>query len=409
MDLETGPWKTDSYWVSHYQFLPEVRDQLQLPPKVEFHDSTLRDGEQSPGVVFSVAQKVEIARMLDAAGFQYIEAGFPPVSKADRDAISEIVGLGLKAKITCLARARAEDIQMAVDCGVWGAILEVPGSLVRLKYQFGWTEDEVIKKTVFATVLAKEKGLAAIPFIMDSARADLPFLIRLINTVEREASADRVALVDTSGCATPRGWYYLVSKVRQSTDLPIEVHCHNDFGMGVANTVIALASGAEVVHATVTGIGERAGNAAMEDVALSLLTLYGIDIGLKYEKIYELSKLVRELSGLEIPSNRPIVGDMLFNVESGIIASWVKNSGPEHIEEVFPFHWDLVGQKPVEIVLGKNSGIDTINMWLDRIGAKASEEQANAILMEVKALSLQKKRLLDEDEFRKIVSGVVGS
>jgi isopropylmalate/homocitrate/citramalate synthase len=187
----------------------------------------------------------------------------------------------------------------------------------------------------------------------------------------------------------------------------LETHFHSDFGMGVANTILALAAGAEVVHCTVTGIGERAGNASMEEIVLSLLTMYGIDVGMRYEKLHGLSKLVRELSGLQIPSNRPVVGEMLYDVESGIIANWVRNCGQEHILEVFPFHWELVGQKPPEIVLGKNSGVDSIRDWLDRIGVEASELRTQEILLKVKEKSLEKKGLLTEKEFRAIVEAVL--
>ena len=403
MDLEIGPWKTDSYWVSHCQFLPEVRDQLQLPPKVEFHDSTLRDGEQSPGIVFSVAQKVEIARMLDAAGFQYIEAGFPPVSKADRDAISEIVSLGLKAKITCLARARTEDIQMAVDCGVWGAILEVPGSQVRLKYQFGWSEDDVIKKTVLATALAKEKGLAAIPFIMDSARADLPFLIRLINTVEKEASADKVALVDTSGCATPRGWYYLVSKVRQSTDLPIEAHCHNDFGMGVANSLAAIEAGAVSVSGTLSGLGQRAGNAALEEVIWAVTALYGLPTGIDFPKLHEVAIRVQQLSGWSFPPNKPVIGRNIFTWEAGIPTAALRRN-PHTVE---PFQPEIFGRRH-DILLGKKAGKANVEFKLEELGLPRPNEAASDKLLEmVKAESVKLQRSLTDEEFKRIYRLVV--
>ena len=395
MDLEIGPWKTDNYWVSHHQFQPEVMGQLQLPEKVEFHDSTLRDGEQAPGIVFSPAQKVEIAKMLDAAGFQYIEAGFPPVSKADRDAISEIVSLGLKAKITCLSRARTEDIQMAVDCGVWGAILEVPGSQVRLKYQFGWSEDEVIKKTVAATALAKEKGLAAYLFIMDSARAELSFLIRMINTVEKESGADKVALVDTSGCATPRGWYYLVSEVRKNIDLPIEVHCHNDFGMGVATSLAGIEAGATSVSAVLSGLGQRAGNAPIEEVIWAVQALYGIPTGIDMPKLYEVAIHVQQLSGWSFPPNKPVIGKNLFTWEAGIPTAALRRN-PHTVE---PFQPEVFGRKH-DILLGKKAGKANIEFKLEELGlAELSSDTSDRLLEMVKTESIKLGRSLTNDEF----------
>lgn len=397
MDLEIGPWKTDSYWVSHYQFQPEVMGQLQLPAKVEFHDSTLRDGEQSPGIVFSPAQKVEIAKMLDAAGFQYIEAGFPPVSKADRDAISEITSLGLRARITCLCRARAEDIQMSVDCGVWGVVLEVPGSQARLKYQFGWSEDEVIKKTVSAAVEAKEKGLAVYLFIMDSARADLPFLLRMIGDVEKQGAADRVALVDTSGCATPRGWYYLVSRVGESIRLPIEVHCHNDFGMGTANSLAGIEAGALSVSGTLSGLGQRAGNAALEEVIWSCHALYGLPTGIDFPKLYEVATRVQELSGWSFPPNKPVIGRNIFTWEAGIPTAALRRN-PHTVE---PFQPEVFGRKH-DIVLGKKAGRANVEFKLEELGLSAEGELVDKLLEQVKTESVRLGRSLKDEEFKRI-------
>ena len=180
-----------------------------------------------------------------------------------------------------------------------------------------------------------------------------------------------------------------------------------DFGMGVANTVIALSEGAEVVHSTISGIGERAGNVPTEDTVLALLTMYGVDTGIKTEKLTKLSQYVRQIARQPMPSNRQIVGDRLYDIESGIIASWFKNAGQEHILEVFPFHWDLVGQRAPRVVLGKNSGIDSIGIHLQRIGVKATDEQVNEMLVRVKRASLAKKGLLDDAEFRLIVGQVV--
>ena len=394
MDLETGPWKTEHYWVSHYPFLPEVRAGLKLPEYVEFHDSTLRDGEQAPGVVFSVQQKVEIAKMLDAAGIQYIEAGFPPVSKADREAISQICGLGLRARITCLARARAEDIQMAADCGVWGAILEVPGSYPRLKYQFGWSEDHVIKMTASAVAMAKEKGIQPNVFIMDSPRAELSFLERLITTVDREAAPERVTLVDTSGCITPRGMYYLVSQARSWTDARIEVHCHNDFGMGVANSLAGVEAGARSVSAVMSGLGQRAGNAPLEEIAWAAQALYGIQTGIDFPKLYQVALRVQELSGWSFPPNKPVVGRNIFTWEAGIPTAALRKN-PHAVE---PFQPEVFGRKH-DIILGKKAGRANVEFKLEELGLVANPEKVDLLLERVKAESIRLNRALSDAEF----------
>jgi isopropylmalate/homocitrate/citramalate synthase len=180
-----------------------------------------------------------------------------------------------------------------------------------------------------------------------------------------------------------------------------------DFGMGIANTIMAVAEGVEVIHSTVLGLGERAGNVPMEETAMALLTLYGIDIGLKYEKLYSLARLVQELSGHAVPSNRPVVGEALFQIESGIIASWFQNCGADHPTELFPYHWDVVGQPPAKIVLGKGSGIDSIKGALRDRGIEFTEDEAMQVVAAVKEFSLRHKRLLTEAEFRSVVEATL--
>ncbi|MDQ7850428.1 MAG: pyruvate carboxyltransferase, partial [Armatimonadota bacterium] len=191
---------------------------------------------------------------------------------------------------------------------------------------------------------------------------------------------------------------------------PLEAHFHDDFGMAVANTLIALSLGVEVAHVTVSSLGERAGNCALEDLALALLTLYGIDTGLRTETFYDLSRLVRELAGITLPPNRPIVGDMLFKVESGIIATWLARLQEKRPVELFPFHWGLVGQPPAEIVLGKGSGRDSILYFLSRLGYDLSpgDPRVDELLVRVKEHSLTTKRLLGDEEFRGLAELVLG-
>jgi isopropylmalate/homocitrate/citramalate synthase len=177
--------------------------------------------------------------------------------------------------------------------------------------------------------------------------------------------------------------------------------------MGVANTIIALAAGAEVVHSTISGIGERAGNVPTEDTLISLLTMYGVDTGIKTEHLTKLSRYVRKIAKLAMASNRQIVGDTVYDIESGIIASWFKNVGAEHMLEVFPVHWDLVGQRPAKVVLGKNSGLDSIKLHLQRLRVKATDDQVNELVLRVKTASLKKKGLVDDQEFRTMVKAVV--
>ena len=214
-------------------------------------------------------------------------------------------------------------------------------------------------------------------------------------------------MADTMGGTTPDAYGHVVKKVIQRLKKPVEAHCHMDFGLGVANTLAALQAGASVAHTTVTGLGERAGNVPMEDVAMSMLCLHGVDLGLKTEKFVETSKFVMDLAKVTQPPNRPIVGDKLYEVESGIIAGWVRLGRKGHPLESIPFAPELVGQKPVSIVLGKNSGPPSMEEWCEKLGIKATDEERMAMLQLVKAKSFEKKGLLTADEFRAIANQVL--
>jgi len=232
-------------------------------------------------------------------------------------------------------------------------------------------------------------------------------LLDMVERVATEGHMDALTLADTMGVCTPDAVYHVVKKVIDRLKKPVEIHCHQDFGLGVANTIAALAAGASVAQTTITGLGERAGNVPMEDVVMSLLCLHGIDIGIRTEKFCEVSRYVLERARVTIPPNRPIVGDKLYEVESGIIAGWVRLARREHPLEFVPFAPELVGQKPVSIVLGKNSGPPSMEEWCEKLGVKATEEERMAMLKLVKAKSFEKKDLLTDEEFKAIVDRVL--
>jgi isopropylmalate/homocitrate/citramalate synthase len=244
-------------------------------------------------------------------------------------------------------------------------------------------------------------------FPIDSTRADINEFLDLIQTIERDGWMDGLVLVDTFGVLNPSASSYMVRKVKERITKPLETHFHMDFGLGVANTLQAVAHGVDTVQVSVTGIGERSGNVPLEDTVVALKLLYGIETSIDYSKLYGVSKLVRELAGVPVPPNRSIVGDRMYHVESGIIASWVKNVGNEHLTEAFPFRPEFVGQRGPEIVLGKGSGIDSIHVWLDTLGfAPANDDEALELLEAVKMASLQKKGLLEAQEFKELVEAV---
>jgi isopropylmalate/homocitrate/citramalate synthase len=404
--MKSEPWKTENWFVSPWNFADEVTKDLHFPPKIKIHDITLRDGEQQTGIEFNKEDKVRIAEALAEAGVHRIEAGMPAVSPSDAAAIQEIVKRRLGPQIFAFSRCMKPDVQRAVDCGVSGIMMEVPSSQHLIEYAYRWPLEKAIELSVEATAFAHEQGLEVVFFPIDFTRSNIDWVLDLITKVATEGHMDSLALVDTFGVMSTHAMRYLVQHVRKRIFKPLEAHFHQDFGLGVANTILALSEGVEVAHTTMLGIGERAGNAPMEEVVTALRMMYGIDVGVDLSKLYGVAKLVKELSGHSVPANKPIVGEQLFQVESGIITSWLNNVGDEHLTEVFPFRPEVVGQASPKAVLGKGSGLDSVRMWSERIGKKLSEEEIVSVLTKVKALSLKEKRLLTQEEFNSIVAEV---
>jgi len=401
------PWKTDKWFISPWNYLPEVTKNYAFPKNIKIHDVTLRDGEQQTAVVFRREEKVAIAKKLDAMGVHRIEAGMPAVSPPDRAAISDIAALGLKAEIFGFARCIPSEVKVIKDCGCTGIVIEIPASDHMIQHGYGWPIERAMKASIETTLAAKEAGLYTVFFTIDSTRTELNRFLDICEQVATEGHMDALTMADTMGGTTPDAYAYVVKKVIERLKKPVEAHCHMDFGLGVANTVAALQAGASVAHTTVTGLGERAGNVPMEDTVMSMLCLHGIDLGIKTEKFVETSKFVMDLAKVTQPPNRPIVGEKLYEVESGIIAGWVRLGRNGHPLESIPFSPELVGQKPVSIVLGKNSGPPSMEEWCEKLGIKASDEQRMEMLQLVKAKSFEKKDLLTADEFKAIANQVL--
>jgi isopropylmalate/homocitrate/citramalate synthase len=405
--VTSTPWKTDRWFSSPWNYLPEVTSGFTFPETLELHDVTLRDGEQQAGVEFTTDDKIRIAELLAAAGVHRIEAGLPAVSKADEKAVREIAKRDLGAKIFAFSRCMIDDVKLAVDCGVAGVVMEIPSSHHLIEKAYRWPLEKALDLSIEATSYAHEHGLTVSFFPIDATRSSAVELLDDLGRVATEGHVDAVGLVDTFGVISPHAVGYFVSQIGNRLGVPLETHFHMDMGLGVANTILAVAMGASCIQTTIAGIGERAGNTPMEETVLALLTMYGLDMGIKTEQFYPMAREVLERAGVTQPSNRPVIGERLFNVESGIIASWVKNVGDEYLTEAFPYRPELVGQKPPEIVLGKGSGLDSVAIWLSRINVTASTPEIEAVLVEVKARSLDTKRTLSEDEFRDIVDRVL--
>jgi isopropylmalate/homocitrate/citramalate synthase len=399
IDMRENYFEEDRFWVSPYNFVEDVRKNLDLPAKVEIHDATLRDGEQTPGVVFSVQDKLDIAIKLDEIGVERIEAGMPAVSPQDEEAIKEISKLGLTSRIFTFARAMKQDIDKALECGAHGVIIEVPIGYPKLKTQFGWTWRDVLSKSSEVINYAREQGLYAVFFPYDTTRARPDDLENLCKGIMAESPPDSIGIVDTMGCATPEAIKYMVRWVKGMTGLPIEIHTHNDFGMGVATELAAVTAGAEVVHSCGNGLGERTGNAALEELMLGLDLLYGYETGYKFDKLPELGELLARVSNVPIARNKPILGSGNFTRESGIGINYVMHDPLV----MFGTHPALTGRHG-EVVLGKKSGKASIIYKMNALGMpELGEERIANILNNVKQAGIKKRDILTDEEFIQVV------
>ncbi len=342
------------------------------------YDTTLRDGEQMPGVRFSVEQKLEIAGALEEAGVPEIEAGFPAVSKEEALAV-EVVAESTSARTSALARVRRDDIDAAAEAGVERVVLFTSASELHLRYKLKMGFSEVLELSVRGVEYAKERGLRVSVSAEDATRTELERLLRLYRCAA-EAGAERVHIADTAGAASPEALGRIVRAVKAELRAQVCVHCHNDFGLATANSLAGVRAGAEVVAVTVNGIGERAGNAALEEVVAALHLLYGADTGVRLERLSELSELVQRCSGVRLQPHKAVVGANAFAHESGVhVAAVLEN--PLTYEPYLP---EVVGGRR-RLVLGKHSGRRAVEAMLSSAGVPPNPELVSAVLEELKA------------------------
>lgn len=353
------------------------------------YDTTLRDGEQCPGVSFTISEKLEIAKMLDELGIPQIEAGFPVVSEEERKAVKAVANENLKADVLVLSRSLIGDVDEALKCDVDGVLVFIPLSEAHLRRKLKITYKEAVEMAVKTAEYAKEHGLFVQVSVEDATRTPLRRLLDFFSKVAK-VKPDRIGLADTAGCITPSGMKYLVRKIRSRINVKVAVHCHNDFGLAVANSLAAYEAGAMAISVTVNGIGERAGNAALEEVVAALYFLYGVDLGLKLELLKPLSELVAKLSGIPLNPIKPIVGENAFRHESGIHVAAVLED-PRMYE---PYEPSLVGNRR-QIVFGKHSGLKGIIKYLEKRGIRVSNRIADKLLEHVKSL---RKKFIDGNE-----------
>lgn len=355
-------------------------------------DTTLRDGEQTAGVVFSNREKLRIARMLDNLGVHQIEAGIPVMGGDEKQAIKEIVGYGLQASIMAWNRASVEDVKHSLDCGVDAVAVSISTSDIHIKHKLRTSRDWVLENMTAAVKTAKDAGLYVSVNAEDASRSDIDFLIEFAGRA-REAGADRLRFCDTVGVLEPFRTYELVKQIIEATQMEIEMHTHNDFGMATANALAGIKAGARFIGVTVNGLGERAGNAALEEVAMALKYLFGVNLGVNTRDFLNLCEYVARASGRPIYPGKPIVGANTFAHESGIHADGVLKH-PSTYEVFSPEDVGLQRQ----IIIGKHSGARAIKMKFVEYGIKLSDEEAADILAAVRRATVDLKRTLFDKE-----------
>jgi len=359
--------------------------------KVKIFDTTLRDGEQTPGVSLNRDDKVAIAKALDEIGVSIIEAGFAVVSEGDFASVKAVSELGMKAESCSLARCSKADIDAAVDAGVDWTHIFIGTSPLHREFKLNMSKEQIIEKARESIEYCVSRGCKAHFSPEDACRTEYDYLEEVCLAAQ-EAGAKIINIPDTVGIMSPEKMFTLITDLKGVIKVPIAVHCHNDFGLAVANTLAAVKAGSVYPHTTINGLGERAGNADMEQVVLGLKYLEGIETDIKLDKIYAISKLVERLSGVRVMPNFPFVGDNSFAHESGIHVHGVLKKAATY-EAIDP---DIIGARR-KLVLGKHVGAHGVGAKLKEMGIDADEGQVKEITKKVKDLGDKSKKVTEED------------
>lgn len=391
----------EQWWVSELNLRPEVLGECSLPPRLGIYDTTLRDGEQTIGVSFDAAEKVEIAHLLAEVGVDRLEAGMPIVSASDFEAVKRIVAEVKGPEIWGFCRCRQADIDACVDAGLKAVICEIPTSPYKLK-AYGFSIEGVLENLVKNLQYARSRGLYTAFFVVDATRTSLDVLERAYKAAVHEGQASEVVIADTLGVATPEAIFYLTKQVAGWVDVPVMVHCHNDFGMATACTMAALRAGATHVQVTVNGLGEKTGNADLAEVVLAAVGLYNLPTGINTRLLRPLAARLESITGIELSPLKPVVGRTVFQRESGVAVAQLATYPPA----VEGFSPEVVGAGR-EVLLSKKSGKGSVEYALSRLGLDASDEEVESMLSKVKALGVEKKGPLSDQEFESIAAAVL--
>ena len=392
----------DKIWTSELNKTDDILTRFDRSKPVNFYDTTLRDGEQSVGVCFNPQEKFDIACKLNELGVGRIESGFPRVSADDTQAVRRILDAGLESEIWGFSRAVKADIDAHLDLGTEHVLIEISTSDLKMK-AYGFTRESVLQRVTDAIKHAKDNGIKTVNFFaVDSTRSNLEFL-RDVYSTAIEHGADEVSVVDTIGVCSPEAVEWLIGEVSSwvGPEIPIHWHGHNDFGMATASAVAAVRGGARWIQGTINGMGERAGNADICEVALALQCLYDMPVELDLSKARAASQVVQQAGGYNVDGWKPVVGEFLYTRESGAVANQFHI--PQAIE---PYSAEIVDADR-RIVLGKKSGLSNIKIKGEELGLDIPEDKRAGVLAEVKDLGTKNARLVTDEEFKDIVTRVV--
>jgi len=370
--------------------------------KIRIFDTTLRDGEQTPGVSVDSGHKINIALKLDELGVDAIEAGFPIVSEGEKKAIKTIVKQGLKAEVCGLARSVQADIDAALSCDLQYIHTFIATSEIHMKYKLHMNQEQVLERAIWAVEYAKKHGVQVEFSAEDATRSDRSFLIKVFKAAQ-EAGADRIDIPDTVGYATPYYISNLVKEISTNITIPISMHCHDDFGQAVANSIAGINNGASCAHVTINGIGERAGNASLEEFVMSLHCLYNKKTNIQTQMLFEVSKFVSNTMGIIVQPNKAIIGENAFGHESGIHTHGIINN-PLTYEPISP---ELVGRKRW-LQAGKHAGAHGIKAMLNEFGINPTDDQLHKIVEQQKIIADMGKSITTA-ELLSISSKIIGN
>jgi len=391
-----SPIPRDKIWISELNQQESVQSGFDRSRTIRFYDTTLRDGEQAIGVVFTAEEKYAIACKLADLGVGRIESGFPRVSADDTEAVRRMLAADLSSEIWGFARCVIGDLDAHVELGTEQVLVEISTSDVKMA-AYGFTRQVVMERMSNAVKHARDHGMRVNFFAVDATRSDQVFL-KDVYSLAIESGAEEISVVDTIGACAPETVEILIGDIAKHVGpgIPIHWHGHNDFGLATASAIAAVRGGASWIQGTINGMGERAGNADICEVALALQCLYNVPVELDLAKAREVSRVVKHAGGYQVDGWKPVVGDNLYTRESGAVASQFKL--PEAIE---PYSAEIVNAER-RIVLGKKSGLDSIRLKAEELGINIPDDRTGAILAEVKNLGSQAQRLVSDDEFRQI-------